>query len=69
MAPAASTDWVPIIVAVILFVVPSPGLLFQLSATTRVVEFGNMATSAIAIIVHAVSFFCLLTISVHIYAA
>ncbi len=72
--PAASTDWVPIIVAVILFVVLSPGLLFQLPARARVVEFGNMATSAIAILVHAVIFFCLLTIfvvaiGVHVYAA
>jgi hypothetical protein len=29
-----------------------------------VVEFGNMATSAIAILVHAVIFFCLITIFV-----
>jgi hypothetical protein len=69
-----STDWGPIIVAVVLFVVLSPGLLFQLPARTRVVELGNMATSAIAILVHAVIFFCLLTIFVvairiHVYAA
>lgn len=70
----STTDWGPIIVAVILFVVLSPGLLFQLPSRTRVVEFGNMATSAIAILVHAVIFFCLLTIfvvaiGVHVYAA
>ncbi|TVU35988.1 hypothetical protein EJB05_17896, partial [Eragrostis curvula] len=64
MAPRPNTDWGPIIVAVILFVVLSPGLLFQLPARTRVVEFGNMATSAIAILVHAIIFFCLLTIFV-----
>uniref|UniRef100_A0A0D9V9P1 Uncharacterized protein n=1 Tax=Leersia perrieri TaxID=77586 RepID=A0A0D9V9P1_9ORYZ len=74
MAPAASTDWGPIIVAVILFVVLSPGLIFQLPARSRVIELGNMATSAIAIIVHAVIFFCILTIfvvaiGVHVYAA
>ncbi|CAO1940763.1 unnamed protein product [Urochloa humidicola] len=73
-SPRPSTDWGPIIVAVILFVVLSPGLLFQLPARTRVVEFGNMATSAIAILIHAVIFFCLLTlfvvaIGVHVYAA
>ncbi|KAF7032439.1 hypothetical protein CFC21_043608 [Triticum aestivum] len=73
-APRPSTDWGPIIVAVILFVVLSPGLLFQLPARTRVVELGNMATSAIAILVHAVIFFCILTlvvvaIGVHVYAA
>jgi len=74
MSPRPSTDWGPIIVAVILFVVLSPGLLFQLPARTRVVEFGNMGTSAIAILVHAIIFFCLLTIfvvaiGVHVYAA
>ncbi|KAE8810263.1 hypothetical protein D1007_12991 [Hordeum vulgare] len=73
-APHPSTDWGPIIVAVILFVLLSPGLLFQLPARTRVVELGNMATSAIAILVHAVIFFCILTlvvvaIGVHVYAA
>ncbi|XP_062208719.1 uncharacterized protein LOC133910223 [Phragmites australis] len=74
VAPQPSTDWGPIIVAVILFVLLSPGLLFQLPARTRVVEFGNMGTSAIAILVHAIIFFCLLTvfvvaIGVHVYAA
>jgi len=74
MSPRPGTDWGPIIVAVILFVVLSPGLLFQLPSRTRVVEFGNMATSAIAILVHAVIFFCLLTIfvvaiGIHVYAA
>ncbi|GJM92033.1 hypothetical protein PR202_ga08460 [Eleusine coracana subsp. coracana] len=44
MSPRPSTDWGSIIVSVILFVVLSPGLLFQLPARTRVVEFGNMAT-------------------------
>ena len=71
MSPRPSTDWGPIIVAVILFVVLSPGLLFQLPARTRVVEFGNMGTSAIAILVHAIIFFALtavflIAIGVHI---
>ncbi|CAM0884416.1 unnamed protein product [Alopecurus aequalis] len=73
-APHPSTDWGPIIVAVVLFVLLSPGLLFQLPARNRVLELGNMATSAIAILVHAVIFFCVLTlvivaIGVHVYAA
>lgn len=73
-APHPSTDWGPIIVSVVLFVLLSPGLLFQLPARTRVVELGNMATSAIAILVHAIIFFCILTlvvvaIGVHVYAA
>ncbi|XP_020101244.1 uncharacterized protein LOC109719119 [Ananas comosus] len=68
------TDWGPIIVAVILFILLSPGLLFQLPARTRVVEFGNMATSGISILVHSILFFCILTIlvvaiGIHIHAA
>ncbi|KAK9090092.1 hypothetical protein Sjap_023269 [Stephania japonica] len=58
------TDWGPVVVAVVLFVVMSPGLLFQLPARTRVIEFGNMCTSGIAILVHAILYFCILTILV-----
>lgn len=57
-----SADWGPVFVAVILFILLSPGMLFQLPARTRVVEFGNMATSGIAILVHAILYFCILTI-------
>ncbi|KAK1270214.1 hypothetical protein QJS04_geneDACA012593 [Acorus gramineus] len=68
-----SSDWGPIVVAVILFIVLSPGLLFQLPARTRVVEFGNMYTSGISILVHSIIFFLILTIliiavGVHIHA-
>ncbi|MQL81501.1 hypothetical protein Taro_013961 [Colocasia esculenta] len=59
-----STDWGPVIVAVVLFIVLSPGLLFQLPARTRMVEFGNMNTSGISILVHSIFFFCILTILV-----
>lgn len=38
-----STDWGTVIVAVTLFLLLSPGLLFQIPARTRVVEFGNMS--------------------------
>ncbi|KAF7819410.1 putative AT.I.24-6 protein [Senna tora] len=55
-------DWGPIVVAVALFIVLSPGLLFQLPARSRVVEFGNMNTSGISILVHAIIYFCILTI-------
>ncbi|KAI5604505.1 hypothetical protein POPTR_001G328701v4, partial [Populus trichocarpa] len=55
-------DWGPVVVAVVLFILLSPGLLFQLPARTRVVEFGNMYTSGIAILVHAVIYFCIITI-------
>lgn len=55
-------DWGPVVVAVALFIVLSPGLLFQLPARNRVVEFGNMYTSGISILVHAIIYFCVLTI-------
>ncbi|KAF3521554.1 hypothetical protein F2Q69_00048673 [Brassica cretica] len=57
-----SADWVPVILAVALFILLSPGLLFQLPARTRVMEFGNMSTSGISILVHAIIYFCILTI-------
>lgn len=64
-------DWGPVVIAVVLFVLLSPGLLFQLPAKGRVVEFGNMQTSGISIFVHTIIFFGLITIfviaiSVHI---
>ncbi|KAF5197541.1 putative transmembrane protein [Thalictrum thalictroides] len=66
------TDWGPVIIAVVLFILLSPGLLFQMPARTRFVEFGNMYTSGISILVHAIIFFCILTvlliaIGVHIH--
>ncbi|XP_020586919.1 uncharacterized protein LOC110029129 [Phalaenopsis equestris] len=71
---SSSTDWGPVIIATILFILLSPGLLFQLPARARVIELGNMGTSAIAILVHSVLFFCILTIlviaiGIHIHAA
>ncbi|CAI9267313.1 unnamed protein product [Lactuca saligna] len=72
-SPAAMADWGPVLVAVVLFVLLSPGLLFQLPGHNRVVEFGSMRTSGAAVIVHAVIFFgiltlFLITIGVHVYA-
>ncbi|CAN1838921.1 hypothetical protein LINPERHAP1_LOCUS35598 [Linum perenne] len=57
-------DWGPVFIAVGLFILLSPGLLFQLPARTRVVEFGNLNTSGIAILVHAIIYFCIITILV-----
>ncbi|PQQ19255.1 uncharacterized protein Pyn_31878 [Prunus yedoensis var. nudiflora] len=37
-------DWGPVVIAVVLFVLLSPGLLFQLPGRGRVVEFGSMHT-------------------------
>ncbi|XP_057543769.1 uncharacterized protein LOC130823162 [Amaranthus tricolor] len=55
-------DWGPVVVSVALFILLSPGLLFQLPARTRIVEFGNMMTSGISILIHAVIYFCILVI-------
>ncbi|CAI0457634.1 unnamed protein product [Linum tenue] len=66
-------DWGPVIVAVVLFVLLTPGLLIQIPGRNRVVEFGNMQTSGASICVHAIIYFGLITIfliaiGVHIYA-
>ncbi|XP_059664545.1 uncharacterized protein LOC132310383 [Cornus florida] len=66
-------DWGPVLVAVVLFVLLTPGLLFQMPGRNRVIEFGNMQTSGASILVHAVIYFGLITIlliavGVHIYA-
>ncbi|CAK9175133.1 unnamed protein product [Ilex paraguariensis] len=55
-------DWGPVVVAVVMFVLLSPGLLFQLPARARVIEFGNMYTSGISILVHAILYVCIYTI-------
>lgn len=65
-------DWGPVVIAVVLFVLLSPGLLIQLPARGRVVEFGNMQTSGVSILVHAILYFAVLTIfliaiGIHIY--
>ncbi|XP_057972526.1 uncharacterized protein LOC131160687 [Malania oleifera] len=65
-------DWGPVVIAVVLFVLLTPGLLIQIPGRSRVVEFGNMQTSGASILVHAIIYFGLLTIflvaiGVHIY--
>ncbi|XP_004297600.1 PREDICTED: uncharacterized protein LOC101296283 [Fragaria vesca subsp. vesca] len=55
-------DWGPVVVAVVLFVLLTPGLMFQIPATRRVAEFGNMQTSLPSIAVHTIIYFGLLTI-------
>ncbi|KAI3760163.1 hypothetical protein L1987_50554 [Smallanthus sonchifolius] len=65
-------DWGPVVIAVVLFVLLSPGLLLQIPGRNRVVEFGSMQTSGLSILVHTVIYFGLVTIfliaiGVHIY--
>ncbi|WJZ81708.1 hypothetical protein VitviT2T_001531 [Vitis vinifera] len=55
-----SADWGPIFVSVVLFVLLSPGLLFQLPGSNRCVEFGNLRTSGASIMLHALLFFALI---------
>ncbi|KFK25206.1 hypothetical protein AALP_AA8G080900 [Arabis alpina] len=66
------SDWGPVLVTVILFVMLTPGLLFQLPGKQRYVEFGNFHTSAASVIVHSLLYFSLvcvflLAIKIHIY--
>ncbi|CAL9135194.1 unnamed protein product, partial [Musa textilis] len=57
-------DWGPVAVAVLLFVLLTPGVLFQLPGNERAVEFGSFKTNGVAIVVHAVVYFALITIFV-----
>ncbi|KAJ0578440.1 hypothetical protein HanIR_Chr05g0247951 [Helianthus annuus] len=55
-------DWAPILVGLLLFILLSPGLIFQLPGNTRTIEFGNFHTNGRAIIVHTFLFFGAFTI-------
>ncbi|KAK3036430.1 hypothetical protein RJ639_030029 [Escallonia herrerae] len=55
-------DWGPVVIAVVLFVALSPGLLFQLPGKSRAIEFNNFQTSGVSIFVHTILFFGLITI-------
>ncbi|PUZ64380.1 hypothetical protein GQ55_3G139500 [Panicum hallii var. hallii] len=58
------SDWGPVVIAVVLFVLLSPGLLFQLPGRCSFVDFGNLHTSAASIVVHSIIFFALIAIFV-----
>ncbi|KAI5651087.1 hypothetical protein M9H77_37092 [Catharanthus roseus] len=55
-------DWGPVVIAVVLFVLLTPGLLFQLPGNSRAIEFANLQTSGVSIFVHTILFFGLITI-------
>ncbi|XP_061354209.1 uncharacterized protein LOC133298848 [Gastrolobium bilobum] len=64
-------DWAPVIIGFVLFVLFSPGLLFQLPGKGRAVEVVNFQTSGISIFVHSLLFFgfmviFIIAIDVHI---
>jgi hypothetical protein len=65
-------DWGPVLIGLVLFILLSPGLLFQIPGKGRIIEFGNFQTSGLSILIHAVIYFALLAIlilavGVHIY--
>ncbi|MCL7044994.1 hypothetical protein MKW94_001646 [Papaver nudicaule] len=65
-------DWAPILVGVLLFVLLSPGLLFQIPGHNHTVEFGGCKTNGSAIFLHTCIFFVvysilILALDIHIY--
>ncbi|XP_038703335.1 uncharacterized protein LOC119999698 [Tripterygium wilfordii] len=65
-------NWGPVFVAVVLFVLLTPGLLFQVPGRNRCVEFGNFHTSGASIMLHSLLYFALLcvlliAVKVHLY--
>ncbi|KAK6912958.1 Protein of unknown function DUF3339 [Dillenia turbinata] len=66
------SDWGPVLVAVVLFILLTPGLLFQVPGRHKCIEFGNFQTSGASILVHSILYFALiciflLAVGVHIY--
>ena len=70
-----SGDWGPVLVAVVLFVLLTPGLLCQIPGNNgRAVEFRTMRTSPAAMVMHTGIFFWLCAIfmigaEVHVYVS
>ncbi|GJN04427.1 hypothetical protein PR202_gb12972 [Eleusine coracana subsp. coracana] len=65
-------DWGPVFIALVLFILLSPGLLFQIPGKGRIIEFGNFQTSGLSILIHAIIYFALiaiflLAVGVHMY--
>ncbi|CAI0548116.1 unnamed protein product [Linum tenue] len=56
------SDWAPILLGVLLFIVLSPGLVFQIPGNTKHFEFGSLRTNGKAVIVHTLLFFTVFTI-------
>ncbi|KAJ9676611.1 hypothetical protein PVL29_021898 [Vitis rotundifolia] len=65
-------DWAPILIGILLFILLSPGLIFQLPGNVRHVEFGSFGTNGKAMLIHTILFFGIFTIlimalNIHIY--
>jgi Protein of unknown function (DUF3339) len=66
------SDWAPVFIAFVFFILLSPGLLFQIPGKCRLIEFGNFQTSGVSILIHSVIFFAitailLVAVGVHMY--
>ncbi|KAL5717511.1 hypothetical protein ACHQM5_010509 [Ranunculus cassubicifolius] len=66
------SDWGPVFVSVVLFILLTPGLIVQIPGPNRLVEFGSAQTSSQSIFIHSVIYFFLsciflLAIKVHVY--
>ncbi|CAN1123281.1 hypothetical protein LINPERPRIM_LOCUS3179 [Linum perenne] len=55
-------DWAPILIGLLLFILLSPGLVFQMPGNTKHFEFGSMRTNGKSVIVHTLLFFVVFTI-------
>ncbi|XP_035550055.1 uncharacterized protein LOC109005646 [Juglans regia] len=56
------SDWGPVFVAVVLFILLTPGLLIQIPGKHQLVEFGNFQTSGVSILVHSILYFALICV-------
>ncbi|XP_039061521.1 uncharacterized protein LOC120205779 [Hibiscus syriacus] len=66
------SDWGPVFVSVMLFLLLTPGLLIQIPGRSRYVEFGTFHSSGVSILVHSIIYFALMcifliAIGVHMY--
>ncbi|KAG6747214.1 hypothetical protein NC652_035264 [Populus alba x Populus x berolinensis] len=57
-------DWAPILLGFVLFILLSPGLLFQVPGNNSRLQFSSFETSGKAIVVHTLIFFVVFTILV-----
>ncbi|KAL8137801.1 hypothetical protein V2J09_003802 [Rumex salicifolius] len=64
-------NWGPVFVATVLFVLLTPGLLFQLPGGRRCIEFGTFHTSAPSILIHSLlnfGFLCIFLIAIGVHS-
>ncbi|KAH1094963.1 hypothetical protein AAZX31_14G157800 [Glycine max] len=68
------SDWAPVLIGVVLFVLLQPVLLFSFPGNGEQLEFGSMKTNDKAIFIHMLIFFALyyvliLAVKIHIYTS